>query len=74
MIDQETSLEPFVDVSMRLLEGYAELARAGFRPESVGLAMLGASINFYRMFNLETALPDTLRAMADHIETGNEPS
>lgn len=72
MIDDETGLEPFRDVSLRLLDGYAELARAGFRPESVGLAMLGASMNFYRLFDLERTLPDTLRAMAEHIESSRD--
>ena len=55
-------------VSTSLLDGYARLVTTGLRPDAVGLAMLGATVNLYEMFDMSDALPSALRIMAERIE------
>ena len=58
----------FQSVSANFLDGYARLVTVGFRPDAIGLAMLGATVNLYDMFEMSEALPSTLRTMAERIE------
>lgn len=62
----------FADVSRSFLAGYRGLVTNGLAPESVAAAMLGATVNFYEMFDMSAALPEVLRAVADRMEC--EPS
>ena len=64
--------EAFAHVSKRMLDGYSLLVSSGFRPEAIGLAMLGATVNFYDMLGMRDRLPDILRAMADSIDTDDD--
>jgi hypothetical protein len=61
-------------VSRKFLEGYGELIALGFSPQAVGLAMFGATLNFYDSFDMSDTLPDLLRATADRIEQRSRPS
>jgi hypothetical protein len=61
--------EAFAHVSKRMLDGYSLLVSSGFRPEAIGMAMLGATVNFYDMLGMRDVLPDILRSMADSIDS-----
>lgn len=61
--------EAFATVSKRMLEGYRMLISSGFRPEAIGMAMLGATVNFYDMLGMRNILPNILRSIADSIES-----
>lgn len=62
------SAEQLESVSRKFLEGYGELIALGFSPQSVGLAMFSATLNFYDIFEMSDALPELLRATAERIE------
>lgn len=66
--------EQLESVSRKFLEGYGELIALGFSPQSVGLAMFSATLNFYDSFDMTDALPDLLRATAERIEQRPPPS
>lgn len=57
-----------VEVSDSLMAGYARFVRQGLPGEMVGVAMLGATINFYDIFEMRSKLPHLLRSLADRIE------
>lgn len=57
-----------------MLESYRMLVVEGFPPGTIAFAMLGATVNLYEMFGMTNSLPDTLRAIADRIESGSAPS
>lgn len=57
-----------VEVSDSLMAGYAKFVRQGLPGEMVGVAMLGATINFYDIFEMRGKLPQLLRSLADRIE------
>ena len=61
--------EAFAHVSKRMLDGYSLLVSSGFRPEAIGMAMLGATVNFYDMLGMRDVLPTILRSMADSIDS-----
>lgn len=63
----------FMAVSNKVLEGYSDLAKRGFRPEALSLAMVGAVVNFHQMFNMSDQLPDILRGVADRLDEKREP-
>lgn len=60
--------EAFAHVSKRMLDGYSLLVSNGFRPEAIGMAMLGATVNFYDMLGMRDVLPTILRSIADSID------
>lgn len=62
----------FDEAAGSFLESYANLVSKGFPPSTIALAMLGATLNTYKMFELDDDLPNTLRALADQLE--NESS
>jgi hypothetical protein len=63
-----------IEVSDALLAGYLRFVRQGMPREMVGLAMLGAAINLYEIFDMRANLPQLLRSMANRIEqTDSEP-
>jgi hypothetical protein len=72
-VGETPHFQDFLSVSLRLLDGYADMARSGFRPEAVGLAMMGAVVNFHEMFDMGDRLPALLRGVADRLESKNEP-
>ncbi len=59
----------FRNVSDSMLEGYAHFVRQGMPGETIGLAMLGATINLYDMLGMRGDLPDLLRNLADKLES-----
>lgn len=61
--------EAFAHVSKRMLDGYSLLVQSGFRPEAIGMAMLGATVNFYDMLGMREVLPNILRSIADSIDS-----
>ncbi|ARU16715.1 hypothetical protein [Croceicoccus marinus] len=61
--------EAFAHVSKRMLDGYSLLVSSGFRPDAIGMAMLGATVNFYDMLGMREVLPNILRSMADSIDS-----
>lgn len=58
----------FGAVSDQFVEGYAKIAELGLPATSVAAAMMSATLNFYKMFDMTDQLPNMLRAMADVIE------
>lgn len=62
----------FSDVSRTLLESYSDLVAQGLPPASVAFAMMGATVNFYKLFGMSAELPELLRALADSMQ--NDPS
>lgn len=62
------SIEDFAEISRNFLDGYARLVRNGLQPESVGLAMIGATVNLYALFEMSKDLPDLLREVAEQLE------
>jgi hypothetical protein len=59
----------FSNVSRTLLESYGELVSEGLPPASVAFAMLGATVNFYKLFGMSDELPELLRALADSVQS-----
>ncbi|MFC0588221.1 hypothetical protein ACFFF7_02215 [Novosphingobium aquiterrae] len=70
MLDQNSSLHfaDFSEISETMMNGYARFVRLGMPGHTVALAMLGATVNLYRMFELDEELPDLLRGLATRIE------
>lgn len=60
-----------VEVSDSLMAGYARFAQQGLPSEAIGIAMLGATLNLYDVFGMQSDLPRLLRGLADRIEAGN---
>lgn len=70
MSDENSSLHfsDFSEISETMMDGYARFVRLGLPGHTVALAMLGATVNLYRMFGLDKELPDLLRGLATSIE------
>ncbi|WP_296676794.1 hypothetical protein [Novosphingobium sp.] len=68
--DQNSSphFADFSEISETMVNGYARLVRLGMPGHTVALAMLGATVNLYRMFGLDEELPELLRGLATSIE------
>lgn len=75
-IKEDTILlsEDFQKISATFLDGYADFVRKGFPAGTIALAMLGATLNLYEMFDLQGELPELLRGVADSIEDKAEKS
>jgi hypothetical protein len=59
----------FQEISENFIRGYRRFVDLGFPSESIGLAMLGATINMYNLLDIRKDLPDLLRKVAQEIET-----
>jgi hypothetical protein len=59
----------FQEVSENFMRGYKRFVELGFPSETIGLAMLGATINMYNMLEIRKQLPELLRRVAEKIET-----
>jgi len=70
MSDQNSSLHfsDFSEISETMMSGYARFVKLGVPGQTVALAMLGATVNLYRMFEMDDELPDLLRGLASRIE------
>jgi hypothetical protein len=62
----------FAQVSRTFLSSYNDLVTEGLPPESVAFAMMGATVNFYKLFGMSAELPELLRALADSVQ--NDPT
>lgn len=65
-------LSEFVEVSESFTEGYARFIRLGLPRQTIGLAMLNATVNLYHVFEMQQDLPDLFRLLADKIEHENQ--
>ena len=77
LLEDEQSTVHFSDyagVMQSMLDGYAELVRKGKPDQTIALAMMGATLNFYEMFGLSSHLPHLLRSLADRIEDDCPPN
>jgi len=63
-----SSVRVFENVSRSFIDGYAQLVKTGFRPDTIGLAMLSATVNIYDMFEMRGVLPSALRNLAEKLE------
>lgn len=70
--DSPLAISDFVEVSETMMNGYAQFAQQGLPGKMVAFAMLGATINLYRLFGIHDELPTILRGMANRIESGEE--
>ena len=66
--NDKLAISELAEVSSLMMEGYARFIGAGVPGQTVALAMLGATINLYDMFDMRADLPDLLRIMAGRIE------
>ncbi|MBS7670667.1 hypothetical protein [Croceicoccus gelatinilyticus] len=57
-----------MNTSQSFIDSYTTLTLHGFKPEDVARSMLAAAINFYQIFDIHHALPETLRLLADSLE------
>ena len=55
-----------------MMEGYARFVRLGLPGQTIGLAMLGATINLFDLFDMGADLPHLLRGLADKLEEDGE--
>jgi hypothetical protein len=70
LVDRDSPhFREFQEVSENFMRGYKRFVDLGFPSETIGLAMLGATINMYNMLEIRKALPELLRKVADKIET-----
>lgn len=58
----------FQEVSENFMRGYKRFIDLGFPSETIGLAMLGATINMYSLLEIRKELPDLLHKLAEKIE------
>lgn len=64
----DASLRAFMATSQSFIDSYTMLTSHGFKPEDIARSMLAAAINFYQIFEIHQALPETLRLLADSLE------
>lgn len=70
LLDENTSLHftDFQEISESMMNGYARFVKLGLPGQTVALAMLGATVNLYQMFDMHDDLPDLLRGLATRLE------
>lgn len=66
-------IRDFEEVAESFVAGYGRFVRSGVPSSTIGLAMLGATVNLYAMFDMEDELPDILRTLADRMEEKSPP-
>ena len=64
--------QDFLEISDSMMEGYARFIRLGLPGQTIGLAMLGATINLFDLFDMGEDLPHLLRGLADKLEEDGE--
>ena len=64
----ELSFSDFVEVSDKLFGGYCDLLEKGGTPPAIAMAMLGTTVNLYRLFEMEGDLAPLLRAIANDLD------
>ena len=75
LMDENSSLHfaDFQEISESMMNGYARFVKLGLPGQTVALAMLGATVNLYQMFDMHEDLPDLLRGLATRLE-GDQPA
>jgi hypothetical protein len=69
LVDRDSPhFHEFQEISENFVRGYKRFIDLGFPSETIGLAMLGATINIYSLLENRKELPDLLRKLADKIE------
>lgn len=69
LVDRDSPhFREFQEVSENFLRGYTRFVELGFPSRTIGLAMLGATVNVYTLLELRKELPDLLRKLADNLE------
>lgn len=69
LVDRDSPhFREFQEVAENFIRGYKRFVDLGFPSETIGLAMLGATINMYNMLEIREQLPDLLRKVALRIE------
>jgi len=66
--------EEFLEISESMMNGYARFVKLGLPGPMIALAMLGATVNLYEMFDMRDELPELLRALANRLEDQNNPN
>ncbi|MBS0474545.1 MAG: hypothetical protein JSR28_05265 [Proteobacteria bacterium] len=76
LTDENSSLHfsDFHEISESMMSGYARFVKLGVPGQTVALAMLGATVNLYRMFEMQEELPDLLRGLASSLESERRQS
>lgn len=76
LLDENSTIHfaEFNEISDTMMDGYARFIRLGLPGQTVALAMLGATVNLYRLFDMRDELPDILRGLASQIEQGEQKS
>lgn len=70
LVDRDSPhFREFQEVSENFMRGYKRFVDLGFPSETIGLAMLGATINMYNMLEIRKQLPELLRKVAERIES-----
>ena len=64
----EIEFREFSALSVRFFHEYKELMASGLPGQTITLAMLGATLNMYRLFGASEKLPQVLRGIADMID------
>ena len=73
LMDEESLLiSDFEEVAESFVKGYSRFLKLGIPGSTIGLAMLGATINFYSMFGIRDELPGLFRSLADKMD-GDAP-
>jgi hypothetical protein len=62
------NVRSFSDISGQLMDSYAKLVELGLPSASIAAAMMGATLNFYKAFDMTEELPNMLRSIADMLE------
>ena len=65
-------IRDFEEVATSFVDGYSRFVKLGVPGSTIGLAMLGATINLYSMFGMREELPSLFRSLADRMEN-DEP-
>lgn len=68
------SFTEFHKISESMMSGYAKFQQRGVPGDMIALAMLGATINLFDLFEMSDELPDLLRSIASRIEDSSEPN
>jgi hypothetical protein len=58
----------FAAVSKTVVDGYVRVLELGLPPQHIAVAMMYATMNFFRMFGFDDRLPAMLRETANLLE------
>lgn len=70
LLDENSSIPfaEFQEISESMMNSYARFVKVGLPGQTVALAMLGATVNLYQMFDMDEELPPLLRGLATWLE------